>query len=163
MPHRKAPRKPGAALVIEGDCARPTAFTHYDLGQIHPDYQVDDVSKVDQRLEGKAVRLRKLVDIVGPGFYSKFITVESEDGKFSASLPLDETMRTAIVIYEKKGKPLDRDSGGPVRFVIPFHPDKCTAVKGAVHMVISEQPGRDTRPSNAKEHEALHAAEKAKS
>ena len=72
-------------------------------------------------------------------------------------------MRTAVVIYEKKGKPLGREDGGPVRFVIPYFHDKCANVKGAVHMVLSQEPGRDTRPSNAKEHEAIHAAEKAKS
>ncbi len=160
MSHQKAPRKPGAALTIEGVCDRPTAFGHYDLSILHSDYQVEDVSKVDSKLKGKAVRLRSLIDAVSPGFYARFITIESEDGTFSASLPLKETSQTALVIYELKGKPLDRSEGGPVRFVIPFFGDKCANVKGAVKMTISEAPGRDTRPSNAKEHSAIHATEK---
>ncbi|MDG2148773.1 MAG: molybdopterin-dependent oxidoreductase [Planctomycetota bacterium] len=160
MTHRTAARKPGAALVIEGACARPSAFSHYDLGAIHDDYQVEDLAKVDARLKGKAVRLRKLVDLVGPDFYAKYITIESEDGKFAASLPLDDTMRTALVVYEMKGKPLTREDGGPVRFIIPFFADKCANVKGAVKMTLTESPGRDTRPSNKTDHDALHAAEK---
>jgi 2-dehydropantoate 2-reductase len=160
MSHRKAPRKPGAALVIEGACARPRAFSHYDLGAIHEYYQVDDISKVDARLAGKAVRLRALVDLVGPDFHAKYITIESEDGAFSVSLPLDETIRTALVVHELKKKPLTREDGGPVRFLIPFFADKCANVKGAARMTLSETPGRDTRPSNRSDHEALHAADK---
>lgn len=146
--------------MIEGSCARPRAFTHFDLGDIHEYYQVDDISKVDARLVGKAVRLRSLVDLVGPEFHAKYITIESEDGQYSVSLPLDETIRTALVVYELKGKPLSREDGGPVRFFIPFFGDKCAAVKGATRMTLSEVPGRDTRPSNKKGHDALHAAEK---
>jgi DMSO/TMAO reductase YedYZ molybdopterin-dependent catalytic subunit len=156
MALRKAPKSSSGILTIEGECDRPTSFSFHDLASAHKDYQVPDVSKVDQRLEGTAVRLRTLLDQVGPSWHSKWLTVESEDGKFSACLPLDETRATALVIYGKKKKPLDRDEGGPVRFVIPFHPDKCTKVKGATRMVISEAPGKDTRPSNAAEHKKIH-------
>ena len=153
---RSAPSNSRAVLTIEGQCVRPTAFTYYDLANIHEDYQVDDLSKVDQRLSGKAVRLRKLIDLVGPDFHTEYLTVESEDGAFAASLPLAEISRTAVVIYEQDGKPLERDDGGPVRFVIPYFPDKCANVKSATHMLISEQQGRDTRPSTAAQHASLH-------
>ena len=146
--------------MIEGVCARPRAFTTFDLSDIHEYYQVDDISKVDARLKGKAVRLRKLIDLVGPDFHAKHIIIESEDGKYSVSLPLAETMRTALVVYELKKKPLSRDDGGPLRFLIPFSGDACTSVKGAARMPLSEQPGKDTRPANKRDHEALHAAEK---
>jgi len=149
MTLRKAARNTRAILTIEGECARPRAFTHHDLATVHDYYQVPDVSKVDERLKGKGVRLRKLVDLVGPAFHARFLTVESEDGTFSACLPLAETSRTAVVIYELKGKPLDRAEGGPVRFVIPFSGDACGNVKSAARITISEQPGRDTRPSQA--------------
>lgn len=150
-------RKPNAVLVIEGECARPTAFSHHDLRSVHRYYQVDDLSKVDASLKGKGVRLRALIDQVGPDFEVRHVTVQSEDGAYSVCLPLDETSRTALVVYELGGKPLARDDGGPVRFVIPFHPDKCVNVKGATRIVLSEAPGKDTRPSNREEHERLHA------
>lgn len=153
----KAPVKSNAVLVIEGDCARPAAFSFHDLRSIHEDYQVPDAAKVDQRLKGSAVRLRALLDLVGPGWHSRWLTVESEDGKFSVSLPLEETRASALVVYGLKNKPLERSDGGPVRFVVPFHPDDCTRVKGATRLIVSEERGRDTRPADSEEHRKLHA------
>ena len=152
MPFRKASRNTRAIITIEGACNRPQGFTYHDLASCHSDYQIDDLAKVDENLWGKAVRLRALVDMAGPLMYAKYLTVESEDGKFAASLPLAETQRTAVIVYDKGGKPLEREDGGPVRFVIPFSPDKCANVKGATKITLSETPGRDTRPSNAGEH-----------
>ena len=97
---------------------------------------------------------------MGPDFHAKHIIIESEDGKYSVSIPLAETMRTALVVYELKKKTLSRDDGGPLRFLIPFSGDACTSVKGAARMTLSEQPGKDTRPAHKRDHEALHAAEK---
>ncbi|MCB9898770.1 MAG: molybdopterin-dependent oxidoreductase [Planctomycetes bacterium] len=163
MPLRKAAPNARAVLTIEGACARPTGFSLHDLQTVHDYYQVPDVSKIDERLTGKAVRLRKLIDMVGPDFHCKYLTVHSEDGAYSICLPLEDTSRSALVIYEvKKGTPLGREQGGPVRFVIPYHPDKCTSVKGAVRMVVSEEPGPDSRPSDPVEHEKLHAAQASK-
>jgi len=162
MSHRKAKRNNRGILTIEGSCVRPMSFGIHELRSVHEYYQVKDVSKVDEKLKGSAVRLRKLIDLVGPEHHTKYITVESEDGKFAASLPLDEISRTALVIYSIKNKPLERDEGGPVRFVIPFYGDKCANVKGAVRMTLSEEPGRDTRPSNSQEHADLHEADKPK-
>ena len=157
MSPRKAARNTRAILTIEGTCSRPHAFSYHDLATVHEYYQVPDVSKVDERLRGKAVRLRKLIDMVGPSFHARHLTIESEDGQFSVCLPLAETARTALVVYELKGKPLERADGGPARFIVPFLGDRCANVKGAALIVLSELPGRDTRPSNAAEHAALHA------
>ena len=160
MTFREAPLNTRAVLTIEGECIRPTKFSYQDLQDIHRYYQVDDLSTVDERLSGKGVRLRKLIDIVGPEFHTKYVTVESQDGAFSACLPLEEMSRTAILVYEEGGKPLAREAGGPVRFLVPFYPDKCANVKNAARLVISEKPREDTRPSNASEHAALHETEK---
>lgn len=154
---KKAPRNTRALITIEGECHRPQGFTFHDLDIVHEDYQIKDMAKIDERLKGQGVRLRGLIDQVGPGFYTKYLTVESEDGKFSACLPLEEISRTAVIIYGIKGKPLDREDGGPVRFVIPFYPDKCANVKGATRIVLSEKPGKDTRPTTPAEHAKIHA------
>lgn len=161
MPLRKAPAKGNAVVTIEGACARPQGFSAQDLANVHKYYQIPDVSKIDERLTGVGVRLRKLVDEVGPDMHARYITVQSEDGAFSACLPLDEISRTAILVYQKKkGTALAREDGGPVRFIIPYYADKCANVKGSTKLIISEEPMEDTRPSNKTEHEALHAAEK---
>lgn len=157
MPFRKAPANTRGILTIEGECARPTAFSYHDMASLHSDYQVPDVSKIDARLKGTAVRLRALVESVGPDLSAAWLTVESEDGRFSASLPLREASETALIIFGQGKKPLDRDAGGPVRFVIPFHPDACTKVKGARRISLTAERGKDTRPSTAAEHRAIHA------
>ena len=157
MAHRKAPRNPRGILTIEGACNRPTSFSFHDLASVHEYYQIPDVAKIDERLEGTGVRLRKLVDMTGPELAAAWITVESEDGQFAASLPLKDTAESAILIYAKKKKPLEREDGGPIRFIIPFLKDSCAKVKGATRMTISLEKGRDTRPSNAAEHAAIHA------
>ncbi|GJM20950.1 MAG: hypothetical protein DHS20C15_08650 [Planctomycetota bacterium] len=154
---KKAKSNPRSILTIEGACTRPRAFTYHDLASAHSDYQVDDLAKVDERLAGKAVRLRTLIDQAGPTMHAAWLTVESEDGKFSASLPLDDARRTAVIVYDLAGKPLERGDGGPVRFIIPFFDDKCANVKGSTRLTISEEQGRDTRPSNKTEHDAIHA------
>ena len=157
MRAKKAPVNSHGILTIDGECDRPRSFSFHDLAGMHDDYQVPDVSKVDARLKGRAVRIRALLDEIGPHWHCKFITIESEDGKFSASLPLSEVRDTGLVVYGMKKKKLEREDGGPVRFIIPFHPDDCTKVKQAVRMSVSEKPGRDTRPSNKREHDAIHA------
>ena len=124
---------------------------------MHEYYQVPDVAKVDEKLSGKAVRLRKLIDIAGPDYGTRYVTIESMDEEFSVCLDMAETARTALLIYERGGKPIAYEDGGPVRFVVPFHPDACVNVKSVGRIVISREPGKDTRPSNREQHEALHA------
>ncbi|MGQ0554085.1 MAG: molybdopterin-dependent oxidoreductase [Planctomycetota bacterium] len=147
MPQRQASFHAHGLFRIEGACFRPQSFSHMDLAELHPYYQVDDLGTVDERLAGKGVRLRGLIDKVGPDHGAHWMTVESADGEFCATLPLAETSRTAIVVYEKDAKPLSRDDGGPARFVIPYHPDRCANVKSLGRIVLSKEPGRDTRPS----------------
>jgi DMSO/TMAO reductase YedYZ molybdopterin-dependent catalytic subunit len=154
MPPRPQPH---ALFSVEGQCWRPQGFSHLDLSEIHEYYQVEDVSKVVDGFTGKAVRLRKVVDIAGPDYGTRWLTVESMDGEFSVCLPLAETVRTALLIYERGGKPIPFEEGGPVRFVVPFHPDGCVHVKSVGKLLITREPGRDTRPATRQQHEALHA------
>ena len=156
MSEKKAVRSPHALFVIEGDCHRPMSFSLLDLQEIHPYYQVADLSTVDETLSGKGVRLRKLVDLAGPGYGTQWLTFESIEG-FSACLPMDEISRTAVIVYEKGGKPLPVEEGGPARVVVPYYPDKCANVKSLARIVISKEPRKDTRPSTQGEHEKLHA------
>jgi len=158
MAYKKAPLNPHGLLKIEGDVLRPTTFSRLDLRELHRYYQIEDLSKVDARLSGRGVRLRKLIDIAGPAYGTRFITVESLDGRFSASFPIEEISKTGVIVYETKaGDPLTPDDGGPARLIVPFHADKCANVKSVGRMVISRERGRDTRPSTAAEHAAVHA------
>jgi len=151
-----AARSPHALFRIEGECARPQSFSQLDLQEIHPYYQVADLAGVDEKLSGRGVRLRKLIDLAGPGYGTAWLTFESIEG-FSACLPMDEISRTGVIIYEQDGKPLSPDAGGPARLVVPYYPDKCANVKSLSRIVISKEPRKDTRPSTQSEHEKLHA------
>jgi len=156
MADQKAIRSPHALFVIEGECHRPQPFSLLDLQEIHPYYQVADLATVDETLSGKGVRLRKLIDLAGPDYGTQWLTFESIEG-FSACLPLEEIARTAVVVYEKGGKPLSIEDGGPARLVVPYYPDKCANVKALARIVISKLPQKDTRPSTKAAHETLHA------
>jgi DMSO/TMAO reductase YedYZ molybdopterin-dependent catalytic subunit len=139
MTDRKAPRNPHGLFVIEGDCQRPQAFGPLDLGEVHPNYVVNDLSTVDERLSGKGVRLRKLIDVVGPGFGTAWLTIESLHG-FRACLPLKEIARTGIVVFEKGGKPLGVEDGGPARLIVPYFDGEASDVKALSRLVISREP-----------------------
>lgn len=156
MPFKTAARNPHTLFVVEGECHRPQAFSHLDLSQVHAYYQVADLATVDERLSGKGVRLRKLIDLAGPGYNTAWLTFESIEG-FSACLPLHEAARTGVIVYEQGGRPLPREAGGPARLVVPYHPDPCASVKALARIVISQAPGKDTRPKDRAAHEALHA------
>jgi len=145
--YRKAPRNPHGLFAIEGEVERPQSFSYLDLAEIHRYYQVADLSLVDERLAGKGVRLRRLLDLAGLVYGTRYLTIESLDGGFSASLPIAEVARTAIIVYERDGKPLSIEQGGPARFVVPYYPDACASVKALGRIVVSRERGRDTRPS----------------
>lgn len=147
--YRKAPRNPHGLFAIEGEVERPQSFSYLDLQEVHRYYQVADLSLMDERLAGKGVRLRRLLDLVGPVYGTRFLTIESADGGFSASVPIGEVGRTALIVYELAGKPLPLDQGGPARFVVPYHPDACLNVKALGRIVVGRERGRDTRPSQA--------------
>jgi len=146
MTDKRAASTPHALFVIEGDCHRPRSFSHLDLTEIHPYYQVADLATVDESLAGKGVRLRRLIDLVGPGYGTRWLTFESLEG-FTACLPLEEIAKTGVIVYEKGGKPLAPEDGGPARLVVPYYPDKCANVKSLSRIVISREPRPDSRPS----------------
>ena len=144
MTDRKAPRSPHALFAIEGDCQRPQGFGPLDLSEAHPNYRVDDLATVDQRLSGKGVRLRTLIDTVGPGYGVAWITIESLNG-FRACLPLAQVSRTGIVVYEKGGKPLSIEDGGPARLIVPYLPGEAADVKALSRLVLT----RDCIPTGS--------------
>jgi DMSO/TMAO reductase YedYZ molybdopterin-dependent catalytic subunit len=143
-------------FTIEGDCQRPQSISRLDLQEVHPYYQVADLATVDETLSGKGVRLRKLIDMAGPGYGTAWLTFESIEG-FTACLPLAEVSRTGIIQYEQGGKPLTPEDGGPARLVVPYYPDKCANVKSLARIVISKEPVKDTRPSGKTVQEKLPA------
>src|SRR5262249_53552857 len=147
MRSNPAARTSHSLFSIEGDCQRPQSFSWLDLQELHRYYQVDDLATVDESLSGKGVRLRKLIDLAGPGYGTAWLTFPPPEG-LPACRPMEEIARTGIIQYEKGGKPLPPEDGGPARLIVPYYPDKCANVKALKRIVISKQPVKDTRPSN---------------
>jgi DMSO/TMAO reductase YedYZ molybdopterin-dependent catalytic subunit len=151
----------GPGVVVEGAVARPRAFGLADLGAL-PD-QVDDVGTLVAGRAGKAVRLAAALRAVGPSPDATHLTVESGDGRFAASVPLDG-LAEAVLVYRLGDGPLPAAQGGPVRLLIPdaarcrqAEVDTCANVKQVAVLRVEIGRGRDTRPTTKAEHAAAHA------
>ena len=147
-------------LQIEGDVQSPRTFGFTDLLSLSE--QIEDVSHVIPGREGSAVRLQSLLDQVGPKDSAKYVTLESTDGKFSASVPL-EAVQEGIVAYRLNNEALPEKKGGPYRFFIPNvsechvgEVDACANVKFLGRISLSQEKGRDVRPTSPESHEEHH-------
>ena len=137
-----------------------------DFGQLAAlDGQIDDVGALIPGRVGGAVALRAIVDRVDPSPELDHLTVESTDGGFAASVPL-EALRNAVIAYRMGDAPLPKDKGGPLRFLIPDDEgcatggaDACANVKFVGALRFTKGPGKDTRPTTPRQHADLHERE----
>jgi hypothetical protein len=147
-------------LRVEGEVSTPHDFSFSDLTRLPG--QVDDVGQFVPGRDGSGVRLRSLLDRVGPKDSVQYITLESSDGKFSASLPV-AAVQDALVAYRLGDEPLPAKKGGPFRFFIPNveecavgEVDACANVKFLGRLHLSHEPGRDVRPTSPTSHQTHH-------
>jgi hypothetical protein len=150
-------------LRIDGEVQHIRNLSFADLAAL-PD-QIADIGVLIPGREGGGIRLRSILEAVGVAPTATHITITSNDGKFSASVPLD-AVQDAIVAYRLGNEPLPQTKGGPIRFFIPDveqcaigEVDACANVKfvGLIHL--SRGPGKDTRPTSAASHNELHTQE----
>jgi len=151
------------SLRVEGAVATGCTFTFADLAAL-PN-QVPDVSHLVPGREGGGVRLQSILDTVAPAAAAQYITLQSSDGKFSASVPL-AAVRDAIVAYRLGNEPLPEKKGGPFRFLIPNIEacaiggvDACANVKFLSRIELSQHAGQDNRPISKATHEEHHTKE----
>ena len=147
-------------LHIEGEVQSPRAFGFTELCSLSE--QIEDVSQLIPGREGSAVRLQAVLEQVGPKETAQYITLESTDGKFSASVPL-EAVQEGIIAYRFNDAALPEKKGGPYRFFIPnvaechvAEVDACANVKFLGRICLSQEKGRDVRPTNPQLHEQHH-------
>ena len=103
-------------LHVEGEVRSPQAFGFTELRALAD--QIEDVSQLIPGRDGSAVRLQAVLDQVGPKETVRYITLESTDGKFFASVPL-EAVQEGIIAYRFNDTALPENKGGPYRFFIP--------------------------------------------
>jgi len=150
-------------LQIDGDVERTLALSFADLAAIDARHQVADVSRLDPKRRGDAVRLAGLLELAGVRPSARYITLHASSDDFHASIPLDAVRDRAILIYRLEQEPLPAKAGGPVRFFIPdfaachtHEVDECANVKFVDRIELSPTRGRDNRPEEEREHAELH-------
>ena len=141
-------------LRIAGDVLTPRDFSFDDLAALPQ--QIPDIGALAPGRRGRAVRLRALFDATGVGKRVTHITLFAEDGGYSASVPLNEVIDAAVIIYGLDNQPLPAEQGGPMRFLIPDvtvcnigEVDACANVKYLISIEASEGRGPDSRAAYA--------------
>ena len=142
---RKRPRSD--TLQIEGEVIRPLTLDATVLETLPAEYQVLDVGAVSPGMRGTGVRLKGLLEMATIRVGTKYATIHSQDGKYSACLTLEQARDYGILIYELDGAPLPVQNGGPFRLITPGLGDLCANVKQVARMEITKDLGPDTRPS----------------
>jgi DMSO/TMAO reductase YedYZ molybdopterin-dependent catalytic subunit len=157
-----------ALLKIDGEVERRLSLSFADLAAFEAKHQVSDVSQLDPKRSGDAVRLAALLDRAGVKPAARYLTLHSSTDDFHASIPLDAVRDRAVVIYRLAGGALPVKSGGPLRFFIPDFAacrtqevDECANVKFIDRIELSRERGRDNRPSEEEEHAELHRRQSA--
>jgi DMSO/TMAO reductase YedYZ molybdopterin-dependent catalytic subunit len=138
-------------LEVCGQVRQPGAFDFEALTRLPG--QIEDIATLVPGRTGGGVRLASLLDAVQLRPEATHITVESNDGSFSASVPL-AVVDSGVVLYRLGSQALPTQQGGPFRFLITDAQtcatggaDLCANVKFVGRIALSTGPGRDTRPT----------------
>lgn len=155
-----------STLKVDGKVARPCEISFQDLCGVEPSLQIADVTQLGARRPGQAIKLSALLSLVGIEDSACFIGLHASRDDFHASIPLEDQVMNAVIVYGNNGVPLGADAGGPFRFFIPDHAacktdeiDECANVKFLDHLEFTTQRGFDNRPKDEAEHEKLHQNE----
>jgi DMSO/TMAO reductase YedYZ molybdopterin-dependent catalytic subunit len=153
-------------LSIDGDVESPLTLSYDDLAALDAAFQVADVSRLDPKRKGDAVKLAGVLARVRPKPSARYLTLHASRDDFHASIPLDAVRERAILIYRLAAAPLPESAGGPIRFFIPDFAachtseiDECANVKFVDRLEFSAAPGQDNRPHDEKQHAELHERE----
>ena len=157
---------PTVRLRVDGEVDRPLELQSSDLAAIDPAFQIPDVSQLDPKRRGRAVRLSGLLQLAGAKPAAQYLTLHASRDDFHASIPLAAVRERAILIYELDGQPLGESAGGPVRLLIPDYAacktaevDECANVKFVDRIELTAERGYDNRPQDESEHAKLHGKE----
>lgn len=97
-------------------------------------------------MTGKAVKVKGLLDVPALAIEADHVTFHSLDGKYAATLTLQQAKDFGLLLYELNGEPLPDGKGGPYRLMTPGLGDLCANVKGVGRIEVRVGNGKDTRP-----------------
>ena len=136
----------GPGIVrIDGAVVQPLSFDRHTLRQLPEEHHVADVGVVMPGMQGRAIHLKGLLEVPALSIDADHVTVHSLDGKYAATLTLQQARDFGLLVYELDGEPLPDEKGGPFRLITPGLGDLCANVKGVGRIEITKGPGRDTR------------------
>ncbi len=134
-------------LRIDGQVIQPLVFDAESLAKLPASEQVPDVSVMDSAMQGQGIRVRALLNVATCKIGVDHVTFHSMDERFAVSLRLAEAAETGILVYQRDGRPLREEEGGPFRLIAPGLNDRCANVKGVARIELTIGPGQDTRPN----------------
>ena len=139
--------KKGAGVVrIDGAVVQAVSLDPAALRQLPEEHHVADVSTVMPGMTGKAIRVKGLLDVPALAIEADYVTFHSLDGKYAATLTLQQAREFGLLLYELNGAPLPDGKGGPYRLITPGLGDLCANVKGVGRIEVRVGNGKDTRP-----------------
>ncbi|WHZ14282.1 MAG: 2-dehydropantoate 2-reductase [Nitrospira sp.] len=142
----REPSGPGV-VRIDGAVVQPVSLTRAALAQLPQEHHVEDVGKLMPSMRGRAIRVKGLLEIPALAVDADHVTFHSIDGKYAATLTLQQARDFGLLLYELDGQPLADGKGGPYRLVTPGLGDLCANVKGVGRVEVRVGSGKDTRPS----------------
>lgn len=134
-----------STLFIGGACAaRELELGRSELASVAAEHRVADVSALVDGREGEAVRLAGLAHLAGADEAVRFVHVESEDGDFTANVPVDQALAGGLVLYALAGEELPRKHGGPFRLLFVDTEECSVSVKFLGRVEFVTEPGSHT-------------------
>ena len=134
-------------LRIEGAVVQPVTLDREALLKLPSEHQLCDLKDIMGNMNGKAVRVKGILEVPALAIGADHVTFHSQDGQFAASLTVKQAAEYGVLVYELDGQPLPASKGGPFRLVAPGLGDLCANVKGVARIELTKGPGKDTRPS----------------
>ena len=139
-------------LQVDGEVESPRVFSRHEIAALGAESLIADVSQLEPRRKGTAVRLAAVLERVRPRSSATHLTLHASADDFAASIPLDQVQDLGILIFEINGQGLTSSDGGPFRFLIPnvaacktAEVDACANVKFVDRIELTAGPGKDTR------------------
>jgi len=152
-----------AILRVDGLVASPRSFSFDDLQAFSETEHVRDFTRFHPKRPGDGVTLRALLNRVAPASEATYLTLHATRDDFAASIPLEDLVDEAVVVYQLDGTPYPDSKGGPFRFLLKnpamCHTDAlddCANVKFLDRIELTAGGGRDTRRNDEQAQEALH-------
>ncbi|BCA53178.1 2-dehydropantoate 2-reductase [Nitrospira sp. KM1] len=139
----------GAGMIrIDGLVVTPVSFDRTAIDQLHREHHVEDVGALMPGMQGRAIKVQALLDIPALQVQADHVTFHSLDGKYAATLTIQQAKTFGLLLYERDGMPLTEHSGGPFRLITPGLGDLCANVKHVGRIEIVRGTGKDTRPAD---------------